>query len=297
MNKLKAMRLFVEVVERRSFSQAAHALRLGVASVSEQVAALEKALGVRLLDRTTRAVAPTVEGAAYYDLARRVLQEIDDGERAIAAPATELTGQVRVEAPTSLLRRRLLPLLPRFHERYPAIRLEFVATEMMFRSSRGLADLTLRAALPGQLSPPPRAVSLGTSRAVCAAAPSYLARFPPPATPQDLARHRCLGFVDPASGRLWEWFFQRDGEVLKLDVKCWLSLSAGELLADAAADGLGLFMDLECNVAAQLATGDLVEVLPEWSCPQHVGYVLHDHSRPLSRPAAAVLSFIRDQAA
>lgn len=290
-NKLKAMRLYVEVVQRRSFSQAAHALHLGVASVSEQISALEKSLGVRLLDRTTRAVAPTFEGVAYYDLARRVLQDIEDAERAIAAPATALAGRVRVESPRSLLRRLILPSLQRFHELYPAVELDFVTTEAMFRTSRGLADLTLRAALPGQFSSPPGAVSLGRSRSVCAASPAYLARFPPPSSLGDLSRHRCLGFADPASGRLWEWFFQQHGEVVKLDVRCWLTLSAGELLADAAMDGLGLFMDLECNIAAQLESGELVEVLPAWSCPQPVGYMLHDRSRPLSRPAAAFLRF------
>ena len=297
MNKLKAMRVFVEVVERRSFSRAAHALHLGVASVSEQVAALERTLDVRLLDRTTRALAPTSEGAAYFDLCRRVLREIEDAERAIVAqaPAPDVAGRVRVETPASLLRRLLIPALPRFQARYPAIELDFLGGGPIFRPSRGLADLSLRAALPFQTTGPRGAIHLGRTRAVCAAAPAYLARVRPPVTPDDLSGHRCLGFVDPTSGRLWEWFFQRDGDTRKLDLRCWLTMSNGELLADAALEGLGVFMDLECNIRGHLARGELVELLPEWSCPQAVGYALYDRAHALSRAAAAFLGFLGEE--
>ena len=294
MNKLRAMRLFVEVVERRSFSRAAHALHLGVASVSEQVAALERSVGVRLLDRTTRALALTSEGAAYFDLCRRVLREIEDAERDIAAPAAQVAGRVRVETPASLLRRLLLPSLPRFQALYPAVELDFIGTGPIFRPSRGLADLSLRAALPFQSAGPAGAVSLGRTRAVCAAAPSYLAHVQPPVTPDDLREHRCLGFVDPTSGRLWEWFFQREGVVRELDPRCWLTMSHGELLADAALEGLGVFVDLECNIRRHLEGGELVELLPEWSCAQPVGYVLYDRTHALSGAATAFLNFLKE---
>ena len=111
-NKLHAMRLFTEVARKRSFSRAAHGLRLGVASVSEHVAALEREVGARLLDRTTRSLALTPEGAAYHALCERVLAEIDAVEDSLAAPPSRVAGRVRVETPASLLRCRLIPALP-----------------------------------------------------------------------------------------------------------------------------------------------------------------------------------------
>lgn len=289
-NKLKAMAIFAGVVDHRSFSRAAHALKLSVASASEAVTALEQDLGVRLLDRTTRALAPTPEGASYYTLCRKILAEIADAETALTSGARSLAGLVRIQLPDHMLRRFILPMLDEFQTAYPDVQLRFLHDDS-FRTARGLADLTFTAARPFETSPPRGAISLGRSRSVLVASPAYLDRHGRPLHPSDLVRHRCLGFIDPESGRAWEWFLSNGSQDIDITPDFWMATNRGSLLADAVLHDLGIATEFACNVSEMVRRGEMEIVLPDWSRVQSVGWIIHDRSHPLSPQARVFLDF------
>jgi len=290
MNKLRGMTLFVAVVEHGSFSRAAHALHVGVASVSDYVAALEQEVGARLLDRTTRGLAPTPQGAVYYEMCQRVLSEIALTERQIIYGEQTISGPVRVQLPEHVLRHFVLPVLKRFHTKYPEVTLHFNSDDT-FQPTRALVDITIRSALPFEATPR-GALPLGHTRTVLVASPAYLDNVGRPTNPSHLVDHQCLGFVDPVSGRTWEWYFSEKGQTFEFKPACWLTTNRGGVLSEMALLGLGIAMELECNVREHVRSGRLEIVLSKWSREQAIGSVFYDKSRKLSAQAKTFLDFL-----
>ena len=198
--------MFLSVVEEGDFSAAARRLRMTPSAVSKIVGRLESRLGVRLLQRSTRRIGLTVEGSAYADTVRRILNDIDEAERAIQSGA-EPRGRLRVNLPSAFGHRLVVPLLPAFIERYPAIELELTFTDAVVDLLEEGADVAVRVAASSDSSLVMR--RLAPNRRIICAAPRYLERHGIPRTPDDLHRHVCLGFTSRGGLNIWE--FDRPG--------------------------------------------------------------------------------------
>jgi DNA-binding transcriptional LysR family regulator len=295
MNQLQAMKMFVAVVERGGFARAAHALHLATATVSEHVANLERHVGVSLLNRTTRKVALTDDGATYYAVCKRVLDQLGEVELVLGRASDLPAGRLRVEVADGITRRLILPLLPEFQHRYPDITLHLVQSEHLFDLAQDGNDVIIRSLLEPPKDTRLIARPLGTTRVMFAAAPAYLKRCGTPATPYDLLQHHCIGFIDPLSNRLWEWFFDKDGERFSLDLPCALALSHGELREDAALRGLGIINDLYCHLGGALRRGQLVSILEPWSYHASLIHALYPRKRQASAKVTAFVDFLLEK--
>ena len=255
--------VFAKVIDLNGFSAAARALGVPKAAVSRAVADLERLLGVRLLERTTRRIALTEEGRLLYPHARRVVEECDAARAAIARLHAPPTGPLRIVSDPTYGRLLLTPLVPRFLERFPEIPLE-VALEA--NGPEGW-DVAIREHLPADASVGHR--PLGAPPALLCATPGYLERRGTPAGPEDLRGHDLL---TPEWPELPEFRLQltRGEQRAEVPLKPKLAVNDPAVLHAAAAAGLGIALLPEFLCRQGLATGRLVAVLPQWLAPAAV---------------------------
>ena len=209
MNKLQAMQVFVRVVETGGITRAADSLRIPKATATTLIQQLEATLGVKLLNRTTRSVSVTTDGAAYYPRCVAILAEVRETEESLAHRHASPQGRLRVEVPTLMARLVIVPALPGFFARYPDIELQLGCSERRADLieegidcavwSGDLEDSTLIARRVGQLY-------FGTC-----AAPSYLAAHGEPRHPDELTAHRCINHFSPHTGKIFDWVFAKNG--------------------------------------------------------------------------------------
>lgn len=287
MDRFEAMRAFVQVVECLSFTRAARQLDLHKASVSEQVRQLEARLGTRLLERSTRAVAPTADGLRYYRHACEILQQLDAAEAELRNDTSAAAGHLRVDVPVAMGRLVFVPEVRAFLERHPRITLELGCTDRVVDLVREGVDCALRGGeLPdSRLS----ARALGALRFVLCAAPRYIDERGLPETPAALARHERVGYLAASSGRLQPIRLRCDDETHDVDVPArFVTTDSGAVLS-AGLDGLGLIHVAEFAAAHHLASGALVRVLPRWRCATLPLHLLTPTRR---RRAARVQAFM-----
>ncbi|WP_109124724.1 LysR family transcriptional regulator [Dyella sp. C11] len=278
MDKVDAMRLFARIVERRSFTAAAQDLELPRSTVTEVVKRLEARLGVRLLERTTRQVRPTLDGEAYYQRCLSILAEIEEAEAAFtgAKPA----GLLRVDVHSVLARHFMLPGLPDFLARYPQIQLRIGEGDRYVDLVREGVDCVLRVGKPTDSSMIGRQIASLAEGTY--ASPDYLARFGTPASPDELDGHQMVAFVSSASGATLPLEFQVDGGVREHLLPHAVSVAGAEMYVATARLGLGLIQVPSYRVQDDLARGTLVEVLPRCPPTPSPVYVLYPQSRQLS---------------
>ncbi len=282
MDTFAAMRVFVAVVERSGFSAAASALDLSTASVTRQVAALEKRLGTRLLNRTTRRVGLTSAGAAYYQRAVQLLAELDDIEAAVGAQALVPSGLLRINAPVSFGIARLGPLLAGYRVRYPQVKLDLSLSDRLVDMVEEGFDVAIR--ITRQPAPNLIARKLADARLLLCAAPDYLARAGTPAAPADLARHACLAYSYWSGGD--EWTLQGPAGEATVRIDGGLRANNGDVLREAALAGMGIVLQPDFVVGADLAASRLRQVLPDWQVPPvgiHAVYASRSHLAPKVR--------------
>lgn len=260
MDTLEAMRVFVTVVERNGFSAAADALDMSTASVTRQVAALEKRLGTRLLNRTTRRVGLSSAGSGYYQRAVELLGELAELEAAVGAQALAPAGLLRINAPVSFGIARLGPLLAGYHARHPQVKLDLTLGDRLVDIVEEGYDVALR--ITRQPSPSLIARKLAQMPVLLCAAPGYLARAGTPQVPSDLSRHACLTYSYWSGGETWQ--LQGPGGEATVAVSGGLRANNGEVLREAACSGLGIVLQPQFVVGPALASGALVPVLPQW---------------------------------
>lgn len=257
------LEVFVAVVEAQGFSAAAKRLESTPAAVSRRVKALEQRLGVRLLQRTTRRVQLTEAGELYFAEIRRLLAELEDVEQQVQAVTGEPAGDLRVVAPMSFGQRRLAPVVARFALAYPrlrvSLRLDDGETDIV---AAGL-DLAVRIAYPYDSSLIGRAIAR-VPRHYCAA-PAYLERRGTPRAPRDLLRHDCLHY-DLIPERE-EWTFSGESGEEAVAVSGVFCSNNGDVLAEAAMQGLGITLLPDFIVEQALADGRLVRVLEAFERP------------------------------
>ena len=292
-HQLQCMRSFVAVADTGSFSRAAHALQVGAASVSEHVGSLERHLGVSLFHRTTRSVRLTQEGTDYLAMSRDVLDRIGEAERTLTGgAASALSGLLRVEMSDGV-DAFLLGAVQAFQRDHPHVAIQVLRGSHQFDSAMTGADVTIRSVAPQGLDER-RIVSrlLGESRTVFLAAPAYLERHGMPDRPEALMAHRCIGYVDPLSGRLWEWYFGDGDRRFTLDVPCPLAMAQGALRRQAATDGMGIINDIEHYAAPWIADGRLVRLLDAWTMPQPICHLLYPHDRHRAPRTTAFIAHV-----
>ncbi len=278
MDKFEALRVFTRIVERRSFTLAAHDLGLPRSSVTEAVKQLEAQLGARLLQRTTRHVSPTLDGEAYYQRCIAVLMDLEDAEAAFGDAKPR--GLLRVDVHGTLARHFMLPGLPAFLAHYPDLQLHIGEGDRLVDLVREGVDCVLRVGEPKDSAMIGRRI--GLLREATAAAPSYLQRAGTPSTPDDLDGHRMIGFVSSVTGAVMPLEFGVDGALRQKLLPLALSVSGAETSLAAARHGLGLVQVPRYHLEADFAAGTLVEVLPAFPPSPSPVSLLYPHSRQLS---------------
>ncbi|WP_375689379.1 LysR family transcriptional regulator [Pseudooceanicola sp. LIPI14-2-Ac024] len=256
------MRVFVRVVERGSFSAAAADLHLSHGMASTVVKEIEADLGVQLLRRTTRRMALTEEGTAYYDRAVAILAEVDSLRDHLGAGRDVVRGRVTLQAPVAFARLVLAPSLDQLRERYPELELAVLGRDQMpDMIVEGIDLLLFTGALPDSGL---MARTLATFPVVTVAAPGYLDRHGVPETPEALAGHRLINILSATNRRPLDWRF-REGERTELRrLHAPLCLESSEAAVAAAVAGAGIVQNVSYVVAEALAAGRLVEILPRW---------------------------------
>lgn len=260
-NRSGDMQVFVKVVETGSFSATAQLLHMSPSAVSKLVSRTEKRLGVQLFKRSTRSMALTTEGRAFYESCVRILQDIDEAELSVAQGFAQVRGLLRVNVSLPLGQHYLLPLLPEFQRLYPDVTVDISLSDAKVDLQRDEVDVAIRMGRLNDLSY--RARHLGRSRKVVVAAPDYLARHGTPREPSDLVRHRCLAFNFRRATD--EWPFLVDGKLVHLAVQGGMLTNNGETLRQLALDGLGIGRLGMFHVYDDLRRGALVELLPHFN--------------------------------
>lgn len=291
MDRFDAMRVFARVTERRSFTQAAEDLGLPRSTVTDAVKDLEKRLGVRLLERTTRHVNATLDGEAYYQRCLSILADIEEAEGAFAGVKPK--GLLRVDVHGTFARHFILPGLPRFLMAYPDIELHMSEGDRLADLIREGIDCVLRAGEPRDSDMIARRITLLDEMTLASSA--YLERFGIPATLEELKKgHRMVGFQSTGSG-LSPLEFVIDGKVRNITLPATLSVSAAESYVAAAKLGLGLIQIPRYHAEAALKAGELVEVLAKFPPTPTPVSMLYPRNRQLSPRVRVFLDWVASE--
>ncbi|TAH44969.1 MAG: LysR family transcriptional regulator [Betaproteobacteria bacterium] len=280
MDRLQAMQLFTRIVELGSFSRAAEQLALPRASATQIIKQLESHLGVRLLQRTTRHVSPTLDGSAYYQRCVAILADIDETEASFSQAARHPQGRLKVDLPASLGRIVVIPALPDFCARYPEITLDIGIGDRYIDLVRESVDCVVRL---GELRDSSLvARRLATLRQVTCASRAYADRHGLPAHLADLAAHRAVDYVSASTGKSSPLEFVVDGHIVTRTLPATLSVNNGDAYLAACEAGLGIVQVPRYRVEHQFASGELFELLPDSPPPALPLSVLYPHHRHLS---------------
>lgn len=278
MDRIDSMRVFARIVERRSFSLAARDLGVPASTATDAVKQLEARLGVRLLQRTTRQVRPTLDGEAYYQRCISILDDIEEAESAFGG--ADPRGLLRIDVQGGLARRFILPGLPHFFARYPGIELYMGEGDRFVDLVREGIDCVLRAGEPQDSDMIARRVALLPE--VTAASPDYIARHSMPRSWDALEGHRMIGFRSSATGGVLPLEFMADGVRKTAMPPMTLSVNGAESYRAAARLGLGLIQVPRYALEEDLARGTLVSVLEDTPPSPTPVSLLYPRSRQLS---------------
>ncbi len=285
------MAAFVRVVDAKGFSAAAPGLGLTPSAVSKLVTRLEARLGVRLLQRTTRALSLTADGEVFYAAARRIVGEIAALEAEIGDRGAP-HGLLRVTTSLTFSTHQLTPIIGEFLARYPAIQLELMPTDRLVDMIEESIDVAIRIGrLPDSSF---MARKIGDDIRLVCAAPSYLAAHPPPQRPEHLAHHNCILSRDRT--HLNRWPFRIDGQVREIEVNGRVAVNEGEAQLRLGLQGLGIVRLTRLTLAAAIKRGELVPLLADYSAEEPVPiHAVYPHRKHLASKVAAFVDFILEK--
>ena len=301
MDKLSAMKTFVRVVETGSFSAVAEELQATQSAISKQVAALERALGTKLLIRTTRSLALTEGGESYYAQARRLVAEIAEAESALRTGEEQLRGWLRVAASVGYGRLKLMPLVKSFMQMHPNVKIDLRLHDGFVDLVEQGIDVSVRIGdLPdsGLI-----ARRIGTSHRMLVAHRNYLQSRPEsnraPVSPDDLLAHPCIVYTGLTNSNLWTFTAgassaQARGTTHTVRVQGNVQTNSSEVIRSAVIDGLGIAYAPTWLFEPELANGDVVRLMPQWDSPQSP---IHLVSPPERQHSAKVSAFVAHVAA
>lgn len=292
MDRFDAMQAFVRVVEAGSFTKAATTLHMSKTSVTQLVQQLEARLRVRLLNRTTRRVALTADGAAYYERAVRLLADLDDAETSLSSAAALPRGRLRVDVPSPLARMILVPALPEFYARYPDIQLDMGVSDRVVDLIGDKVDCVVRGGEIADQSLIARHV--GDLQLGLYAAPSYLQRAGRPSHPRELenTHHRIVGFLWARAGKPVPYAMQCGGESLKVQGRYALAVDDGNAYLAAGLAGLGILWLPDYMAKAHRQRGELVPLLEHWRLEPMPLYLAFPPNRHVSAKLRVFIDWI-----
>ena len=290
MDRFDAMRLFVRLVERRSFTAAAADLGLPRSTASEVIRDLETRLGVRLIERTTRHVTPTLDGEEYYRRCVGILDEIEEAETALRDASPR--GLLRIDAHPLLTRTFLLPHLPAFLAAHPHLNLRIGQGDRLVDLVREGIDCVIRSGEPEASGMIQR--RLGTIEEITVASPAYLQARGVPRGPDDLDGHQMIGFVSSRTGEVLPLEFSCDGVLRQVVLPSRVMVNNSDTMVDLARLGLGLVQAPRYRFAPDLADGSLIEVLSDTPPSPTPLHALYPQNRQLTLRLRVFLDWIVD---
>jgi DNA-binding transcriptional LysR family regulator len=283
------MAAFVRVVDSKGFSAAAAGLGLTPSAVSKLVTRLETRLGVRLLQRTTRALHLTEEGEVFYAAAQRIVGEIETLEDQIAGHNGTPQGLLRVTTSLAFASHQLAPVLSEFLARHPLVQLDLLPTDRVIDMVEEGVDIAIRIGRLADTSFMAR--KIGEDKRLICAAPSYLARHGTPRRPEELARHNCI--VSRERAHLNRWPFKIDGQVSEIEVGGRVAISEGEMQMQLALQGIGIARLTRLTLARAIRDGALVPLLDAFSADEPVAiHAVYPHRRHLAAKVPAFVNFL-----
>ncbi|MYN41675.1 LysR family transcriptional regulator [Duganella sp. FT109W] len=292
MNKLQAMEVFVQVVDAGGFTRAADAMQLPKATVSTLIQALEGALAVKLLHRTTRHVSVTADGAAYYERCLRILSDVREAEESLSRTRLSPSGRLRVDAPTGLASDVIVPALPQFFEQYPDIQLELGCSDRPVDLIEEGVDCAVRGGALGDSSLIARRV--GILHFVTCASPAYLERYGRPAHPNELMRHRCVNYFSARTGKIFDWDFTRDGERVQVALPGHIALNDSNAYIAAGIAGLGIVQMANFMMEPMLKDGRFELLLEDWISDPLPIHVVYPQNRHLSAKVRVFVEWVAE---
>lgn len=287
MDLLALMAAFVRVVEAGSFTAVAEQTGQSQPTISRQIAALERHLGARLINRTTRALALTEEGAGFLERARTALDAVAEAEATVGRRRLQPTGQLRLATPVAFGRLHIVPRLSRLLGRYPELSLDLVLHDGASDLVEEGIDLAIRI---GTISDPGLvARQIGETRRVTVAAPSYLARAGTPAVPADLSGHDCIVYTRLATGAVWR--FEAATGAIDVTVTGRFRANNSEAVREAALAGLGIAVVPTWLLADEIARGQLTVLLRDFEPKRLPMHAVHPSRRYVPPRTRAAIDF------
>jgi len=285
MDRFQAMQVFIGVVDANSFSRAADNLELPRATVTTIIQNLESHLQVRLLNRTTRRLSLTPDGAAYYEHCARILGEMEETELSFRDAARGPKGRLRIDVPSTIARLILIPRLCEFHMRYPEVELVIGMGDRPVDLVREAVDCVIRIGTLQDSTLVARRI--GTFKFVTCAAPDYLDRNGIPTSIEDLvANHHAVHYFSSSTGRTLDWDFIVDGQAVPVKMSGCISVNDSEAYVACGLQGFGMIQPARFMVLPHLESGALVEVLSHLSpssMPISAAYMQNRHLSPKVR--------------
>ncbi len=292
MDRFEAMKAFARVVETGSFTKAAQTLQVSKTSVTQMVQQLEARLRVRLLNRTTRKVNVTADGAAYYERVIRLLADLDDAEASLPSASALPKGRLRVDVPSPLARMILVPALPAFHARFPDIQLDMGVSDRTVDLIDKNVDCVVRG---GELTDQSlRARHVGDLQLGVYAAPRYLERAGMPSHPRELedTHHRTVGFLWARTGRALPFAMHRGLESVKVQGSYVLAVDDGNAYLSAGLAGMGVLWLPDYMSKPHVARGELLPLFEDWQLDPMPMYVAFPPNRYVSAKLRVFIDWI-----
>ncbi len=286
-DKLLALRLFVRVAHTGSFSAAARELDLSQPSVSRIVAALEKDVGEALVARTTRAFTLTDVGTQYLTRVEAILASLEEADHE-ARGSRELRGSLRIAMPGSFGVREVIPVMPGFLARHPSLAVSLLMSDQLQDTIKDGVDVALRL---GKLADSTATARLiGRTQRVIVASPMYLKARGTPETPDDLVAHAAI--VGPAGTNAGTWSFQKDGQIVSVRIDSRLTVTGNEAAVAAAVAGMGVVTTALWGCRAELASGSLIQLLPDWKMGEVEAHGMFTPGRTAKPSARALVEYL-----
>jgi DNA-binding transcriptional LysR family regulator len=289
MGQFRQIATFVEVVARGSLSAAARAEGIAPAMIGRRLDALEARLGVKLMQRTTRKLVLTDEGAAFLEDCQRILSELEDAESAVTARSVRASGHLLISAPAGFGRQHVAPLLPSFLADHREVTVDLNLNDRVVDVVGESVDVAIRIASLSDSSLV--GVKLADNHRVLVASPAYLKRHGAPTSLADLARHNCLALSSDGSQR--GWTFLEGGKLVTLKVAGNMTCNDGEVLHDWALAGRGLAWRSMWEVGQEIEADRLCTVLDQFAAPGNDIYAMFAQRRHLPLRIRAFVDFLR----
>lgn len=290
MSKIQEMSSFVAVVDAGSFVGAAQATGVSKAAVSRHVGELEKRLGVRLLQRTTRRLSLTEEGRLFFERAKELLESIDEAESQLTSRSGEASGLLRVNAPLTFGALHLAPLWAPFADAHPKVSLDITLSDRIVDVVEEGYDLAIRITSIADSTLITR--KLASTRMVLCASPVYLERHGTPAHPRDLARHAVISYTYWSTRD--EWHFTRPGGDASVRIHSRIHTNNGDTCRRAALAHHGIILQPDFIVGQDLRRGDLVEIMPGWRSVEVGIHAVYPSRKHLPLKTRRLIDFLAD---